>query len=246
MLIGAFTAASVGFYTKSAWLGWMAAGLAGVILSFLIAWLNINRKADQVVVGMAVNLLVMGLVPFLSKIIFDSTGSTPSMELQDRFTFEPLLMGFMAVVLVHFLFSSTQLGLWISFAGEKPETLISNGISVTKTRWFSVLLGGALAAWGGASLSVFLASAYSPQMTSGRGFMALAALILGKWKPGFVLLACLFFGLTEAIQIRLQGVPVMGVVLPVQWVQMIPYVVTVIALAGFLGRSRPPQALGQK
>jgi general nucleoside transport system permease protein len=140
---------------------------------------------------------------------------------------------------------STYLGLWLTFAGEKPESLKTNGFSINKLRWLSLLTGGVLSAWGGATLSVYLASSYSPQMSGGRGFMALAALILGRWQPAWALLACLFFGFTDSIQIRLQGTSLFGFMLPVQWVQMIPYVVTIVALAGFLGRSRPPQALGR-
>lgn len=245
ILIGAFTAAAIGYYGESAWLGWFAAGLAGIIVSILISWLSIQRKADQVVVGIGINLLVVGLVPFLSKILFDSTGSTPSLNLQDRFVFEPVLLAFATVTIIYIVLNFLKMGLWLQVAGEKPEALRSNGISVEKTRWVSVLMGGVLAAWGGATLSVYLASAYSPQMSGGRGFMALAALILGRWNPLGTMAACLFFGLTDALQIRMQGADLFGLQLPVQWVQMIPYLVTIVALAGFLGKARPPQSLGR-
>ena len=245
LLMGAFVGAATGFYFHSAWLGWGFAGISGIILSCLLAWLTIQKKSDQVISGMAINLLVFGAIPFLSKVIFNSTGSTPGMQLENRFTIEPVLMAFAVVALISLFLRSTYLGLWLTFAGENPESLNASGISTKKIRWFSVLTSGLLAAWGGASLSVFLASSYSPQMSGGRGFMALAALILGRWHPWKSLLACLFFGTTEALQIRLQGTPIFGVVLPVQWVQMLPYLVTILALSGFLGSSRPPQALGK-
>ena len=245
LLTGAFVAASSGFYFHSAWAGWVFGGLSGIILSILLAWLTIEKKSDQVVSGMAMNLLVFGTIPFLSKVIFNSTGSTPGISLENRFTLEPILMAFAIVALLSLFLRSTHLGLWITFAGENPESLKASGVSTNKVRWFSLLAAGLLAGWGGASLSVFLSSSYSPQMSGGRGFMALAALILGRWHPWKSLLACLFFGLTDALQIRLQGNPIFGVVLPAQWVQMLPYLVTILALAGFLGARRPPAALGK-
>ena len=245
LLTGAFVAAATGFYFHSAWAGWVFGGLSGIILSILLAWLTIEKKSDHVVSGMAINLLVFGTIPFLSKVIFNSTGSTPGMNLENRFTLEPILMAFAVVALVSLFLRSTYLGLWLTFAGENPECLKASGVSTSKVRWFSLLAAGFLAGCGGASLSVFLASSYSPQMSGGRGFMALAALILGRWHPWKSLLACLFFGLTDAVQIRLQGTPILGVVLPVQWVQMLPYIVTILALAGLLGARRPPAALGK-
>jgi simple sugar transport system permease protein len=116
---------------------------------------------------------------------------------------------------------------------------------VNRVRWFAVLCSGALAGLGGAALSIYLSSSFSRNMTAGRGFMALAALIFGKWKPIPAALACLLFGFTEALQIRLQGTVVWGKQVPVQFVQILPYVVTILVLAGFVGRARPPQALGK-
>ena len=139
----------------------------------------------------------------------------------------------------------TRGGLWLSFAGEHPEALDAAGIRVNRVRWAAVLMSGALAGLGGASLSVFLASSFSRNMTAGRGFMALAALIFGKWKPVPTAVACLLFGFAEAVQIRLQGVSLWGGnPIPVQFIQIFPYVVTVLVLAGFVGRSRAPKALG--
>ena len=245
MLTGAFAGAVVGFGFESAWLGWGAALIAGLFIGALYALFTIELKADQIITGMAFNLLVMGLIPFATKILYSSTGSTPALLLEDRFSFEPLLMGFVLVAALTFWLYKTRSGLWLLFAGEHPEALVASGVSVRKVRWIAVTLSGAFAAWGGASLSLFLASAYSPMMTGGRGFMALAALIFGKWKPLPAFLACLLFAFADAVQIRLQGVQVGGLEIPVQFIQILPYIVTIIALAGFIGNSRAPKALGK-
>lgn len=245
MLTGAFAGAVVGFGFESAWLGWGAALITGLFIGALYALFTIELKADQIITGMAFNLLVMGLIPFATKILYSSTGSTPALLLEDRFSFEPLLMGFVLVAALTFWLYKTRSGLWLLFAGEHPEALVASGVSVRKVRWIAVTLSGAFAAWGGASLSLFLASAYSPMMTGGRGFMALAALIFGKWKPLPAFLACLLFAFADAVQIRLQGVQVGGLEIPVQFIQILPYIVTIIALAGFIGNSRAPKALGK-
>lgn len=178
--------------------------------------------------------------------MFDSTGSTPSLLVDDRFTFEPVLMGFALVALLAWWMYKTRSGLWALFAGEHPEALEASGVSPLKVRWAAVTLSGFIAAWGGASLSLFLSSSYSPMMTGGRGYMALAALIFGKWKPVPTLFACLFFAFVDALQMRIQGLHIAGTEIPVQFIQILPYVVTVIALAGFIGKSPAPKALGQQ
>lgn len=246
MLVGAFVGAVAGYYSASAWVGWIAALVAGLMIGALYALFVIELRADQIVTGMAFNLLVMGVIPFITKILFNSTGSTPSLQVENRFNFEPLIMALILVALLTFWLKRSRSGLWLLFAGEHPEALMASGVSVRKVRWAAVTLSGAFAAWGGASLSLFLASCYSPMMTGGRGFMALAALIFGKWKPLPAFLACLLFAFADAMQIRLQGVQLGGVEIPVQFVQILPYIVTIIALAGFIGASRPPKALGKE
>ncbi|WP_374029603.1 ABC transporter permease [Bdellovibrio bacteriovorus] len=246
MLTGAFAGAVAGQYFASAWMGWAAALFAGLVIGALYALFVIELKADQIVTGMAFNLLAMGVIPFLTKIFYNSTGSTPALLVEDRFAFEPLLMAFALVALISFWLYKTRSGLWLLFAGEHPEALVASGVSVRKVRWSAVCASGAFAAWGGASLSLFLASSYSPMMTGGRGFMALAALIFGKWKPVPALAACLLFAFADALQIRLQGVRIGDMEVPVQFVQILPYVVTIVALAGFIGKSRAPKALGRE
>jgi simple sugar transport system permease protein len=148
------------------------------------------------------------------------------------------------VVAATWILRQTPFGLWVRFAGEHPEALDAAGVRVNRVRWMGVLISGALAGLGGATLSVFLSSSFSRNMTAGRGFMALAALIFGKWKPVPTALACLLFGFTDALQITLQGVVIGGHEVPVQFIQILPYVVTIFLLAGFVGKSRAPKALG--
>ncbi len=245
MLVGAFTAAVVAYYAHSPWLALGAALGAGALMGALYALFVIEFKGDQIVTGTAINILTIGAMPFFTKILFNSTGSTPSLPMEDRFSFEPIVLAFMLVAAMTYWFYQTHSGLWLQFAGEHPEALASAGVNVRKVRWASVISSGALASVGGASLSTFLASSYSPLMTSGRGFMALAALIFGRWKPLQTCAACLFFGLTDALQIRLQGVQIGGIEVPVQFIQILPYLVTVIAVAGFFGKSESPKALGK-
>lgn len=245
MLVGAFAGAVTAHYIGSPWWGLLAALSTGGIFAAAYAFFVIELKANQIVTGTALNLLAMGSAPFVNKILFNSTGSSPSLALEQRFTLEPLLLALALVVGMSFWFYKTYSGLWVQFAGEHPEALATSGISVRKVRWWAVVSSGVLAGMGGASLSLWLASSYSPLMTGGRGFMALAALIFGKWKPLPTFFACLFFGLADALQIRLQGVQLGGYTIPVQFIQILPYALTIIALAGLFGRSQAPKALGR-
>lgn len=245
MLVGAFTAAVFTLYTGEPEWGFLAAGMAGGFAGLFYAGCVIHGRSDQIVAGTAFNLFVMGMIPLLLKLLYDSTGGTPSFAAEDRFQLFPLWFVFVCGGLVWFVMRRTYAGLWVSFAGENPAALDAAGVSVLKVRYLAVTACGVLAAWGGASLSIFLASGYSRNMVAGRGFMALAALILGKWRPPLAVLACLFFGLMEALQIRLQGATLGGMAVPGQAVQLIPYLATILVLAGFVGRARPPKAIGQ-
>jgi simple sugar transport system permease protein len=245
MLIGAFAAAVMALVSGSPWIGMVFGMAAGVALAAIYATFVIRLRANQIVAGMAINMLALGATPFLCKIFYDVTGSTPAIPIEHRFRAAPLYLCWAVVGLCWFWMKSTRGGLWVSFSGEHPEALEAAGIRVNRVRWFCVLASGALAGLGGASLSVYLSSSFARNMTAGRGFMALAALIFGKWKPIPAALACLLFGLAEAIQIPLQRVNVFGNhPIPVQFVQILPYIVTMLVLAGAVGRSRPPKALG--
>lgn len=245
MLVGAFAAATAAALTHSPWTGAVVGMAAGMVLAAIYALFVIHARSDQIVAGTAINLFAFGITPLLAKAFFDTGGSTPALEIHDRFANQPLYLAAVTVIAIAFWFRNSRLGLWLGFAGEHPEALSTAGISVRGVRWFGVVAAGALAGLGGATLSIFLSSSFARGMTAGRGFMALAALIFGKWRPIPTLLTCLFFGLTDAVQIRLQGVPVFGdSPIPVQFIQILPYVFTVLVLAGFMGKSRPPRALG--
>ncbi|HLE01739.1 MAG TPA: ABC transporter permease [Bdellovibrionota bacterium] len=245
MLVGGFAAATVAFATHSSWLGAAAGMGAGLLLAACYGLFVIQLRADQIVAGTAINMLAAGITPFLSKIFFESTGSTPSLPLDDRFQSAPIWIAWILVIVCWAWVTYTPTGVWLRFAGEKPEALQSAGISVKHVRWCAVLASGVLAGMGGASLSIFLASSFSRNMTAGRGFMALAALIFGKWRPGATAVACLLFGFADALQIRLQGVVLWGTEpVPVQFIQILPYIATVLVLAGAVGKSRAPGALG--
>jgi simple sugar transport system permease protein len=245
MLIGAFGAAVGTLKLHSPWLGSACGAGAGISLAALYGLFAIRLRSNQVVAGMAINMLALGLTPFFCKIFYDVTGSTPQIPFDQRLHAAPLYFAWVLVGICFLWLKYTRPGLRLKFAGENPEALDAAGINVNRLRWLAVLLSGALAGLGGATLSIFLSSSFSRNMSAGRGFMALAALIFGKWKPIPTALACLLFGFAEAAQIRLQNQSFAGIgQLPVQVVQVLPYVVTVLVLAGFVGHSRPPKSLG--
>jgi ABC-type uncharacterized transport system permease subunit len=247
MLAGAFTAAAVTYATGSAWVGLLAGIAAGVALSSVHALASIRYGADQVVTGTAINILMAGIPGFLSGALFLSSGSTPQIPKEHLLPWAPIVMAFAAVPLSWYVLYRTPFGLRLRAVGENPEAADAAGVAVARTRYAGVLLSGGFAAIGGAYLSIGQSSLFTRNMTSGRGFIALAALIFGKWRPVQTMLACLFFGLTEAITIRMQGVVTLpsGEDIPVQFIQMVPYVLTIVVLAGFIGHSRPPRALGR-
>jgi general nucleoside transport system permease protein len=259
MLAGAFTAAAVTFFTGNPWMGVIAAMTAGIVVAILHALATINFRADQVVSGTAINILFLGVPALLSGALFQSTGATPQLPrdqvlpdvaifdqqrfpaLASIFNQKPLV--YLALVLVPitvYLIYRTPFGLRLRAVGENPEAADTAGVGVLKMRYAGVLISGALASLGGAYLSIGQNSLFTRNMTAGRGFIALAALIFGKWDPVGTLFACLLFGFAEAIAIRMQGT----VALPNQFIQMIPYVLTIVVLAGLIRRATPPQALG--
>ena len=152
----------------------------------------------------------------------------------------PIVMAFALVPITWYVLNRTRFGLRLRAVGENPEAADTAGIRVEAVRYAGVILSGALAAIGGAYLSIGQSSLFTRNMSAGRGFIALAALIFGKWRPIQTMLACLLFGLAEAVTIQMQGVTP----IPVEFIQMIPYVLTIVVLAGFIGLSRPPRALG--
>ena len=247
MLLGAFTAAAMTYATGSPWLGLISAIGAGLLISLVHAVACIRYRADQVVVGTALNILMIGLPGFLSGAFFLSSGSTPQLPIEQLVPRAPVVLAFALVPITWYLLYRTPFGLRLRAVGENPEAADAAGVNVARIRYSGVLLSGALAALGGAYLSIGQSSLFTRNMTSGRGFIALAALIFGKWRPAQTMLACLFFGFTEAVTIQMQGVVKLpsGEDIPVQFIQMVPYILTMVVLAGFIGHSRPPRALGQ-
>src|SRR2546425_9511665 len=264
LLAGAFTAASVTFYAHSPWIGLGAAIFAGVLVAYLIALACIRFKADQVVTGTGINILFLGLPAVLSGALFLSSGSTPQIPkenllpaLSGLLPFMPQwriftdvssvsLLALVVVLVTRYVLYRTPFGLRLRAVGENPEAADAAGVGVNRMRYIGVILSGALAGIGGAYLSIGQSSLFTRNMAAGRGFIALAALIFGKWRPVQTMLACLLFGFADALTIQMQGVAKLpsGEDIPVQFIQMIPYVVTIIVLAGFIGQSRAPKALG--
>ncbi len=250
MLAGAFTAAVVTYETGNPFLGFACGMIAGAILAFFYAIACIKFEADQVVAGFGINILMLGLPALLSSALYDSAGSTEQIAknnlLPDFFSINiASYLAFLLVPVCWYIFYKTPFGLRLRATGENPAAADAAGINVTKLRYTAVILSGVLAAAGGAYLSIGQSSLFTRGMTAGRGFIALAALILAKWRPVPVLLACLFFGFTEALTIPLGNIKMAsGENIPVQFVQIIPYVLTIIVLAGFIGLSRAPKALG--
>jgi general nucleoside transport system permease protein len=245
MLVGAFGAAVGTYALHSPWVGSACGMLASMFLAAVYGLFVIRLRSNQIVAGTAINMLALGLTPVGCKILYDVTGSTPAIPIAERFPAGPIYVAWVLVAISCLFLARTRYGLWLKFAGENPEALDTAGIRVNAVRWLAVLTSGALAGLGGASLSIFLSSSFSRNMTAGRGFIALAALIFGKWKPIPTALACLLFGFAEAVQIRLQGVALWGKdSIPTQFIQILPYALTILVLAGFVGRSRAPKALG--
>lgn len=244
MLAGAFAAASVTYYLQNPWAGLLAGICAGVLIASIHAIACIRFKADQVVTGTGINILMFGLPPFISGALFLSTGSTPQIPVNKLIPWTPVVIAFLLVFVTWYVLYRTPFGLRLRAVGENPEAADAAGVSVTKIRYIGVLLSGALAGIGGAYLSIGQSSLFTRNMASGRGFIALAALIFGKWRPVQTMLACLLFGFTDAIAIQLQGVRYGGEEIPNQFIQIIPYLLTIIVLAGFIGTSRAPRALG--
>jgi general nucleoside transport system permease protein len=273
MLTGAFAAAVATYQFSNPYLGFLSALLAGAFIALVYAVATIHFEADQVVAGTAINFLMLGLPQLISGAIYDSSGSTPQidkefllpslyeffssflpsqivMSILPSFLKEMSVAAILAFLLVPFcwyILYKTPFGLRLRAVGENPAAADSAGINVIWLRYSAVILSGVLAAAGGAYLSIGQSSLFTRGMSAGRGFIALAALILAKWKPIPVLFACLFFGFTEALTIKLPGTPwakINGEDIPIQFIQIIPYVLTIIVLAGFIGLSRAPKALG--
>jgi general nucleoside transport system permease protein len=243
LLTGAFTAAAVGYVSHSTTLGYILAIVMGVLVSQLFSLLVLKLKANAIVVGTALNLLVMGVIPIISKNLFDSTGSTPSFTTNGTVgivEIYPYVLTSLLLALSYYLAERSKWGLEIKFAGQNSEVLESVGISPTRVRWQAITFSAAITAAGGALLSTYLASSYSPMMSAGRGFIALAAVIFAGWRLGRAWLVVLFFALTEALQIYLQSMQ-LDFKIPNELIQSMPYLITLLVLLFYRNKSSAPR-----
>lgn len=249
MLAGAFGAALGSYYGGNAWVGLAGALVAGAMVTAVLAVATLRYKANQVVVGVAINLLVVAVTRFYLRRIFDSASNSPRVPgfggegaggMFASFVNPVVWIGLAALPVLAWVLYRTPFGLRARAVGEKPEAAATLGVAVTRLRLQGLLIAGSLASLGGAYLALDQHQ-FSDSMTAGRGFIALAAVIFGRWEPVRVAVACLLFAGAETLQIQLQG----SQLIPSQFVEMIPYVLTIVALAGVVGRSVAPAALGK-
>jgi simple sugar transport system permease protein len=260
MLFGALTAAVVAqqleapFLASGANLWWVpvVGVLAGMVAGGLIAWIHavvcIKYKADQVISGTAINLLAAGVPAVILQFFYNNTSDSKSVVNKlplwgvEGFAFSPLtFLAFILVPVVWYVVYRTPFGLRLRAVGEAPQAAASVGVNVYRIRYAAVILSGVLAAMAGAYLSIGNLDKFNRGMSAGQGFIALAALIFGKWIPVNVMGACLLFGFFSALAIQLGG----SDILPDAFVQLLPFVITIFVLAGFIGRSRAPKAIGK-
>lgn len=259
LLGGAFTAALVASMTKSPFIGLLAAAVAGAVVSMVLALFSIKYLVNQIIVGVVLNVLVSGLTGFLfstvmqaNKAQFNSPGRLPiidipvlsSIPLVGPILFKQSVVGYLmyvAVIVVWVGLFKTKWGLRVRAVGEHPQAADTLGIKVNATRFWNVTLGGAVAGIGGSFFTLVAIDSFTEEISGGRGFIAIAALIFGRWNPIGAFFAALLFGFADNLQ---SIVTIIGTPVPSQFMAMLPYLVTVLAVAGLVGRSRPPAADG--
>ena len=272
MLVGAFAAAVAADYFGHAWIGLSFAILVSTGFALIHGVSAITYRGNQIVSGVAINMLALGLTAFLGNVRYGRGGTTPALDGAARFSpidlpfaeavkdvpvlgpiYSGVLSGhsvlaylaFLAVPLTSWIVYRTRFGLRLRAVGENPAAVDTAGISVAWLRYRAVLICGLLTGIAGAYLSIALSANFVPNMTAGRGYMGLAALIFAKWRPGPALGACLLFGLLDAISIRIgSSFSLFGMEVPSEAINTLPYVLTVIMLAGFVGAANPPKAAG--
>jgi ABC-type uncharacterized transport system permease subunit len=251
MLVAAFAAAAAAAATDSAWIGLAAGTGASVALALVHGFAAISQRGNQIVSGVAINMLAAGLTAIVGNAWYGQGGRTPPLEGPERFggivAGHSVLvwLALAAVPATWFVLAKTRFGLRLRAVGENPAAVDTAGISVAGLRYVAVILAGILCGLAGTYLSVGQSAGFLPNMTAGKGFIALAALIFAKWRAWPALGACLLFGLLDAVAIRLQGIALPGIgEVPVQAIQALPYLMTVILLAGVIGTAIPPRASG--
>lgn len=269
MTLGAIVGATVGYYSGNPWLGFLCGGLGGMALSFLHAVATINFQADHVVSGIAINLIGPGLSLFLCRIFFDGAAMTKSIPFENKLpqlfsgvfskeliaahpwmnylkiVFQQYVIVYIAfglVLLLWYVLYKTRLGLRIRAVGEHPRAAETLGVDAYKIKYICVLISGFLAGLGGASMSLAIVSNYRVTLISGQGFIALAAVIFGNWKPQGALIACLVFGAAQGLSVILGNI---GIKLDTNLLAMLPYIITLLALILFVKSSNAPSADGE-
>ncbi len=275
MLVAAFAAAAASYATGSVWLGVLAGVGAALVFAAIHGLASITFRGNQLISGVAVNFLASGLTVVLGASWFQLGGQTPALVDGMRFAeitfpfaasanesgdlgllggiYSHVLSGHSILVyvalacvpLTWWVLYRTRFGLRLRAVGENPAAVDTAGVSVTGLRYAAVGITGVLCGLAGAYMSMGLSAGFLREMTAGRGYIALAALIFAKWRPWYALMACLLFGLLDAIAIRFQNIDIGVVVIPVQFTQALPYILTVIILAGFVGKAIPPRAGGE-
>lgn len=272
MLMAAFTSASVAYATGNAWLG-LLAGIAGSLaLSVIHGMASISFRGNQLISGVAVNFLASGLTVLLGQKIFGLGGRTPSLEGAARFNeitlpyadairpipvigriYADLISGHSILVYLAFalvpvtwwVLYRTRFGLRLRAVGENPASVDTAGVSVTRLRYAAVMICGVLCGIAGAYLATSISAGFVKEMSAGRGYIALAALIFAKWRPWSALFATFLFGLLEALANRFPNLDLGIITVPSMFMSALPYILTVIILAGFVGRAVPPRAGGE-
>lgn len=258
MLAGGFVSAVATFYAAgNVWVGILAGILSGGVVGLLHAFLCVSLRVDQLVSGLAINLSAAGLTAFISRLVFtsDATQRLPGLATIAipgfsqipllgplLFNQDPLVYCLLLLIpLSTYILFQTSVGLTLRAVGEYPKAAATAGINVVRVRYMSVILSGALAALGGAYLVLVHVRFFTEDISAGKGFIALAALIFGRWHPVSTVLACLLFGATEALQLRIQA---FNLNIPYQFLLMLPYAIALLAMVGLAGKSSPPSALG--
>lgn len=259
MTIGAFFGAAVGYMSGNPWMGFLAAGIAGGVLALFHAVASIKFMANQTISGVALNFIGLGLSLYLSRLLFDGATQTPPVadklpkiltmlgvnvdsQVMKALNFDvTTLIAFAFVLLMYILFYKTTWGLRLMAVGEHPAAADTLGINVYKVRYLAVIASGVIAGLGGAAQSLSVVSKFSPTVISGHGFIALAAVIFGKWTPHGAAAACLMFGFSQALVVMLGGGTI---AISPYLLSMLPYVLTLVVLVFFVGRSSAPRSSG--
>lgn len=271
MLASAFVSAAVAYVTQNPWLGILAGVAVSVVIALLQGFVSITQKGNQLVAGIALNITISGLTFVLAQFFFSQGGRTPDLGQARLFDlvlpgsaavadlpflgwlYTKLLGGHSALVylafglipVVHWVIYHSRFGLRLRAVGENPHAADAAGVNVERTRFLAMLCAGVLCAFSGAYLSIVQSGFFLRDMSAGNGYLALTALVFGNWRPLYTAFGCLMFGFFAALQVQIEGVVFPGIgKIPGSLIQMIPYILTVIVLAGLMAKSVAPKAIG--